>query len=262
MNQQWKWLDRLFFGIFFGIIACAMFIYLFETDAGAEKVEACVEINPKGRDLGLVEDELAEPIILDQVRLDVPLLNQMDAPRLYNGCEVTSLAMLLNYYDVEVTKNQLAERTPNVSYRTNDGLRGNPNQGFVGDMTGNGGPGYFVYHEPIFELAEEYIPNDLEVIDLTDSDFSTIQEYLSQDAPVWVITTTTFSDTQNNQVWQTNEGDVTISMSEHSVVLTGYDAKNVYLNDPYGNKNFATNLERFVASWQQLGSQAITIVHK
>ena len=37
--------------------------------------------------------------------MDVILYNQMDAPRLYNGCEVTSLAMLLHYSGYEqVTK--------------------------------------------------------------------------------------------------------------------------------------------------------------
>ena len=38
--------------------------------------------------------------------LNVPLLNQMDDPRLYNGCEVTSLAMILNYSGIDVSKNE------------------------------------------------------------------------------------------------------------------------------------------------------------
>lgn len=49
-------------------------------------------------------------------------------------------------------------------------------------------------------------------------------------------------------------------MSEHSVVLVGYDEKNVYLNDLYGNKNYATNSSDFVASWEQMGSQAVTML--
>ncbi len=40
--------------------------------------------------------------------LDVPLINQMDSPKLYNGCEVASLAMILNYSGYHVTKNELA----------------------------------------------------------------------------------------------------------------------------------------------------------
>ena len=47
--------------------------------------------------------------------MDVILYNQMDAPRLYNGCEVTSLAMLLHYNRYEhVTKNKLANEVKRV----------------------------------------------------------------------------------------------------------------------------------------------------
>ena len=38
-----------------------------------------------------------------RVVLNVPLINQMDDPKLYNGCEVTSLAMVLNYNGIDVT---------------------------------------------------------------------------------------------------------------------------------------------------------------
>lgn len=48
--------------------------------------------------------------------LDVPIIRQMDAPRLYNGCEVTSLAMLLVDNGFHVTKNQLAEEIKYVPF--------------------------------------------------------------------------------------------------------------------------------------------------
>ena len=43
-----------------------------------------------------------------RVVLDVPLINQMDDPKLYNGCEVTSLAMVLNYNGIDVTTESTA----------------------------------------------------------------------------------------------------------------------------------------------------------
>src|SRR4051794_33270304 len=43
------------------------------------------------------------PKLPDSILLDVPLINQMDQPLLYNGCEVTSLAMILNFNGVDVT---------------------------------------------------------------------------------------------------------------------------------------------------------------
>lgn len=204
--------------------------------------------------------ELTSSMAIKQnVSLDVPLVEQMAEPSLYNGCEVTSLAMLLNYFDVDVTKNELADAIPKVDYMDSAGNYGNPNEGFVGDITGESGPGYFVYHEPVYELAQTYATENLNVLDFTGEDFSVLQAYLSQGSPIWVITTTTFAKTSNTDIWQTESGNVLISMQEHSVVITGYDSEYVYLNDPYGNKNYKTDLEDFITSWEQMGSQAITI---
>ena len=69
-----------------------------------------------------------------EMLLDVPLLNQMDSPRLYNGCEVTSLAMILNYKGISVTKNQLAQEITRVPLQYSNGENGNPNTGFVGNI--------------------------------------------------------------------------------------------------------------------------------
>jgi len=66
----------------------------------------------------------------------------MAAPRLKNGCEMTSLAMVLNYHGVKVTKNTLANQVNKVPWMYSNGLRGNPNLGFVGDMAN--GPGLAV----------------------------------------------------------------------------------------------------------------------
>lgn len=197
--------------------------------------------------------------IKSSVRLDVPLLNQMAEPMLYNGCEVTSLAMLLSYWDISVSKNQLADELPSISLIDSAGLYGDPNTAFIGDITGVYDAGYFVYHEPIYELAQDYMTPELEVIDLTGETFAVLQEYLSQGCPIWIITTTTFARTSDMETWQTANGSVEVSMSEHCVVLTGYDEAHVFVNDPCGSKNSRTGLEDFVASWKQMGGQAIAV---
>lgn len=201
--------------------------------------------------------------LADQVRMDVPLINQMDNPKIYNGCEVTSLAMLLNYAGVDVTKSELAEALPKVPYLYYSGLNGDPNEGFVGNIYGGAaGKGYFVYHKPIFDLAEKYLPDNLKAVDLTGKDFRKLQENLTEGRPVWVITTSTFSKTTDVTTWKTKSGDVRVSMQEHSVLLTGYDKDSVYLNNPYGNKDFKTDRKKFVESWEQMGSQAIVVIKK
>src|SRR4051794_8824899 len=66
----------------------------------------------KTRKVALLAKEA--PKLPDSILLDVPLLKQMDPPLLYNGCEVTSLAMILNYHGIKVTKNELAQNIKTV----------------------------------------------------------------------------------------------------------------------------------------------------
>jgi uncharacterized protein YvpB len=193
--------------------------------------------------------------IPNEIILDVPLLLQMDAPRLYNGCEVTSLAMLLQFHGLSVTKNELATKITRVPLNYQDGKKGNPNVGFVGNM--EDGPGLGVYHEPIFKLAQSYVNDRAE--DLTNQPFSVVIEKLAAGSPVWVIITSSFAPTSEIKTWNTPQGPVEVTFKMHSVVITGYDQESIYINDPYGGKNKKVNKENFIKAWEQMGSQAIVI---
>ncbi|WP_226376923.1 C39 family peptidase [Oceanobacillus halotolerans] len=187
--------------------------------------------------------------------LDVPLINQMDPPRLYNGCEVSSLAMVLNYHDYEVTKNELADQTKVVPLTYENGLKGNPNEGFVGNMAN--GPGLSVYNGPIFEVAQEYVGN--RAINLTGSTIDEVYDYVAQGLPVWVITTSNLVPVSDFETWDTPKGEIDVTYSVHSVVVTGYDEESVYVNNPYGFKNQQVDRSYFEEAWEQMGSQAIVI---
>ncbi|AMP20070.1 hypothetical protein AZF37_01765 [endosymbiont 'TC1' of Trimyema compressum] len=62
----------------------------------------------------------------------MPLLYQFDDPPLYNGCEVTSLAMILSNSGYDISKNQLAQEINKEPFIDEDGFYGNFNIGFVG----------------------------------------------------------------------------------------------------------------------------------
>lgn len=197
----------------------------------------------------------AEPAIPDSIILNVPLINQMDSPQLYNGCEVTSLAMVLNYHGVNVTKNALADQISKVPLHYDNGENGNPNVGFVGDMVY--GPGLGVYNGPIYTLAKSYVGD--KAVNLTNSSFDEILKNVGQGLPVWVITTADFIPVSDFQQWNTPQGMMQVSYSEHSVVITGYDPNYIYINNPYGNKNEKVDRTGFKEAWQQMGSQAVVI---
>ena len=211
----------------------------------------------KSSSLNQHETSLAEkqPILLESKLLDVPLINQLAPPGLYNGCEVTSLAMILNYSGYTVTKNELASKIKTVPLNDKNGLKGNPNEGFVGDM--EDGPGYGAYNGPIYDLAKEYAGD--KVVNLTNSPFTDILKKVSGGQPVWVITTTSFSPVSDFEMWSTPQGTIEITFSEHSAVITGYDENSIYVNDPYGHKNQKLDRDNFEKAWEQMGSQAIAI---
>lgn len=203
-----------------------------------------------------IDDEVDWMTMKQEQKLDVPLENQM--PDLPNGCEVTSLSMLMNYYGIKVNKNELAENIQHVDFFTDGGkYRGNPNQGFVGHMS-IANAGWCVYNGPLYNVARKYTTH---IENITGSDFLSLLKLVSNGHPVLIITTTTFNRVNDMQTWDTNTGKVNVTPSSHACVITGYSKpkKVVYVNNPYGYKNQPVNWKNLQASYNQQGRQALYI---
>ncbi len=203
-----------------------------------------------------INDEINWMTMKQEQKLNVPLENQM--PDLPNGCEVTSLSMLMNYYGIKVSKNELAETIQHVDSFTDGGkYRGNPHQGFVGHMT-IANAGWCVYNEPLYNVARKYTSH---IENITGSDFLSLLKLVSTGHPVMIITTTTFNKVNNMQTWDTNTGKVNVTPSSHACVITGYSKpkKVVYVNNPYGYRNQPVNWKNLQASYNQQGRQALYI---
>jgi uncharacterized protein YvpB len=188
--------------------------------------------------------------------LDIKLINQL--PELPRGCEVTSLAMLLSSANINVSKMTLAEQIHKVPYMIN-GVYGSPYDGFVGDMYSFKTNGYGSYHGPIFNLAKQYLGD--RVVDLTDQSFDVILNQIKHGKPVWIISNTHYSylPDQYWYTWKTSNGDIKVTWSEHSVLITGFDANYIYFNDPLdGIKNRKAPKASFIAAWEQIGKQAVS----
>lgn len=216
----------------------------------------------------LVEANEAPPVslappsqLVRNIHLDVPSISQL--PELPRGCEVTSLAMLLQYNDYDADKLALAKQIKKspAPIRAENGkiMAGNPNAGFVGDMYSYDKPGFGVYHKPIAELAYKYAGDS--VHDFTGGDFEEIFSHLMEGRPVWVIINTEYDELTSEffQFWMTEEGPIEITYKEHAVVVTGFDDKYIYFNDPLERVEKAP-IEEFKKAWEQMGKQAITIL--
>ena len=197
----------------------------------------------------------------DSVLIQVAPIRQM--PELARGCEVTSLAMLLNHAGLDVSKMTLAEgivKNPIPITRTYGGkvYAGDMNEGFLGDIYSFKNDGIGVYNKPIYNLAENYLGDS--VLNITEFDFNNIYHFLNRGYPVWIITTSTFSKLPESsfQTWYLpDETPMKVTYREHSVLITGYDQHYIYFNDPFSGHSKARK-QNFIAAWEQMGKQAVT----
>jgi uncharacterized protein YvpB len=214
---------------------------------------------PEGEETGIGQPE--EPVIerLPSIRLQAPLILQY--PELRSGCEVTSLAMLLNYSGLKIGKMDLARLMPRdptpIRWNTDGSIRswGNPNTGFVGEVTGKA-KGFGIFHGALLELLKQYQPG---AVDLTNRAWEDIEAHVSSGVPVIAWTTINFVDPNNWVVWDTPIGPLRTTFVEHAVLLTGYDDNYVYVNDPLGGAaGKRIDKQQFIRTWQALGTQAIS----
>lgn len=193
------------------------------------------------------------------VLLDSPSIKQY--PELVDGCEVTSLAMLLQYLGVNKSKLDLAYEMPKdpspLRYGDNGNIVawGDPNVGFVGDVTGKS-RGFGIYHAGLLPLMRLYVR---EAIDMTGSSFDQLERQVAAGYPVIVWSTIDFSIPETWVTWESPNGPVRTTFAEHTVLLVGYDDANVYVNNPAtGKKNEAIDKDQFIKSWKAMGQQALS----
>lgn len=196
----------------------------------------------------------------ESAMVNVVLIKQN--PELRYGCEVTSLAMVLNYAGVKTNKMdlyRLIQKDPDPLVRSPRGdiLKwGNPADGFVGDMTGKRA-GYAVFDKPMVALINQKLPG--RAVNLTNLPFENVLEHVSKGYPVVVWTTGDYRLPDRWEGWYHGTQFIKTPLDLHAVVLVGYDANFVYLNDPLsGRKQVKVGKEQFISSWKALQSRAVS----
>jgi len=197
----------------------------------------------------------------EKIVLNVPLIKQL--PELPFGCEVTSTAMMLQYAGVQVGKMDLYESIKKdndkiVVSSNGDILEwGDPQEGFVGDMTGKSERGYAAFDEPIEDLVNQYLPG--RAINLTNLPFDKVLNHVKNGYPVVVWTTGDYRLPDQWEEWKHKSQSIKTPIDLHVVTLVGYDEQNVYLNDPLsGKKQAKVNKDQFMDSWKALKQRAVS----
>lgn len=191
--------------------------------------------------------------------LPVPLINQLQEPALKYGCEVTSLSMLLSFFQLEYSKNELQDLINKEFFLDDMGNYGDPDVGFVGDATGNT-PGTGVNVGPIVELTEKIIGDEFEVINSSGKSIDDILRVVANGNPVWIVTSIDYSLPKKTDFieWKTRNGVKQISVKHHAAVVIGFDGNSVLLNDAFGKK-ISIDKEKLSDIYTGMGSQSMYV---
>lgn len=199
----------------------------------------------------------------DEQELDVPVV--MQNPELPNGCEITSLTAVLNYYGMNVSKLEMADKyLPKQDLRMVNGERYGPNPALA--YAGNPRDenlGMYVFAAPIVKAAEAVIADkqaNLHVTDMSGKSKDEILKLVQDGIPVVVWVTLDLSPPKYNKGW-IFEGESVKQKGYsnlHAVVLTGHMDNKVVVMDPL--KGHVTYTEdQFFNSYRELGAQAVAV---
>jgi uncharacterized protein YvpB len=191
----------------------------------------------------------------------------MQKPELPNGCEITSLTAVLNYYGYTADKLDMADNyLPKEGWVRKDGkLYGaNPDKAYAGDPRLQPG-GFFSFAPPIIDAAESYIADNggsHTATDMTGSTREEIVEKLMQGIPVVAWTTLDLSAPKIGYSWRFHDtGELfNAPINLHVVVLNGYDANSGTLdvmNPLQGQVTYSA--DAFFKSYELMGSHALIV---
>lgn len=205
-----------------------------------------------------VDASVGVAVLPDKWFINVPRILQN--PELPTGCEVTSLAMALQYAGFPATHIELADKwLDKGEYRASDYRKV-----FVGDPTSVFAYGCFA--GVIERCANKYLESknsSAEVKNITGSTPRQLYRYIANGTPVIIWATGDMKECYYDKQWIDKETGnvVTWIRNEHCMVLTGYDLeqKLVYVNDPLKGRT-AYPMELFEYRFKQMESQAIVII--
>ncbi len=176
--------------------------------------------------------------------LDAPVYQQAHSL----SCESSAAAMAANFYGVGVNEETIIAALPKHD---------NPHLGFRGDIDGpyGGIEDYGVYAEPIRQilvqlgLKVEHLTGGIEEIKAEIQRGHVIIAWITYDLQVETPQQVTTSDGQI----------VTLVPYQHVVLVTGYNASGLWVNDPYsGTQAFYPDAD-FRRSFAYLGNMALVV---
>lgn len=219
----------------------------------------------KSQELRLQAEQNEYYALMPEAIVNLPVETIMQNPELPNGCEIVSLAIVLNYLGHYVDKTMLSDLyLPKYEFRDVNKQRvgGDPNSVYCGNPRYKSG-GYYCFAPPLVQAANSFmstLDSDYRAIDATGADEAFLLSSLDAGNPVVAFTTLSMGDpvTYEPSKWiinGTNQTHVPF-LNLHCVVLHGYDEEFIYIADPLKG-NIKCRRSSFMSSFKGIGSRAV-----
>lgn len=188
--------------------------------------------------------------------LDVPIVSQY--PDYPTGCESISLYMVLKYYGVDVTPEEIVDALPkgSIPYQKDGKTYGaNPEREFVGDPRNS--HSYGVYNQPICDTANKFRKG---AITKTDATIEDIIQIIDTGSPViiWYTTQDAIGVKQGNTWLDEKTGElITWQSYEHAVVAVGYKLNDLIINDPNTGTQRTLRFGTIMNAFDRLGGKIV-----
>lgn len=190
-----------------------------------------------------------------QFKLDVEPILQL--PELPTGCEITSLATVLNYYGYDISKTQLADEYLECGEVGDT----DPNEKFIGSPYDIHSCGCF--SNVIADAAKSFSEKNgcnFKVYNLYGLSLDDLYKYVEDGKPVVIWSTIDLKETYRNITWDVDGKEIAWRANEHCMVLIGYDKDNntCIVSDPLqGIKEYPRDL--FNQRYEEFGKQAVVV---
>ena len=186
---------------------------------------------------------------------NVPTINQY--PNYPTGCESIALLILLRYYNVDVTAEQIVNILPKGSlpyYEDSILYGGNPYIEFVGDPRNSYSFGN--YDIPLQNTANTFKSG---IINASGTSLNDILNIVKQNRPVLVWSSINLGTPFISNTWIYKPTNTTINWysGEHAVVIIGFSPDKIIISDPINGTIRYQNRNTFESRYNYFGKRAL-----
>lgn len=190
---------------------------------------------------------------------------QLQNPELPNGCEVTSLAMVLTSVGFPLDKLELYGYLPRQEFSYNGDTRmgPDPEEWYVGDAASASG-GWYCFEGPILQAGGDWMESHGggRMISLTGISQEQLEQLVREEVPVVVWVTQEYASPafREDFSWVLPNGENYVPYDNlHCVVLAGMEGDDYRIADPIrGWQNVSR--DAFWESFDAMGRRAVTAV--